>query len=557
MPTELQDQLSKMRRESEERDAQRRAKTYGLSYLDPKSITVDLNALALVSKTDAEEGRCAVIEQNGTNLAIIAEDPKYSKTQQIIKGFEEQKNKVVVYVVSNSSINYALGYYSYTQKKREKISGAVKMQHDKKEDKQTTLQALSSMAKVKKAIVGKNDPGKVSELLQVILLGAIANRASDVHIEPEEKSIKLRYRIDGVLNDVFDKFSPQVYRPVLSRIKLLSNLKLNVKDKPQDGRFTIDFPQKDIEVRVAIAPSEFGEVVVMRLLDPEAINLQLQDMGFREDDMSTIDEELKRPHGMILNTGPTGSGKTTTLYGFLNAKHNSGIKTITIEDPIEYHLEGIEQTQVDPDAGYTFASGLRSLMRQDPDVILVGEIRDQETAAIAVQAALTGHLLFSTIHANEAAAGIPRLLDLGVKSLSLAPALNLLIAQRLVRRLCEKCRVKKDIDPKMKEQITKYVSALPKKINAENYIKNMVLYESKGCEVCSNTGYKGRVAAFELLPVTPAIQELITKESGQIEIQKTIDESGFVSMQQDGVLKVISGVTTFEEIEKATGKIVW
>jgi type II secretory ATPase GspE/PulE/Tfp pilus assembly ATPase PilB-like protein len=362
-----------------------------------------------------------------------------------------------------------------------------------------------------------------------------------------------------VLNDVFSEFEARTYRLILSRIKLLSNLKLNVKDEPQDGRFTINLTDKAIEVRVAIAPSEFGEVVVMRLLDPDAINLHISDLGFRKDDLDIIEEELGKPHGMILNTGPTGSGKTTTLYTFLRHKNNSSIKIITIEDPIEYHLDGIEQTQVNQEAGYTFASGLRSLMRQDPDVILVGEIRDNETAGIAVQAALTGHLMFSTVHANDAAAGVPRLLDLGVKKESLAPALNMLIAQRLVRKVCALCGVVQDVPAEMREKATTIINGLPERVNKEQYLSAMKIATVKegGCEKCSGTGYKGRVGLFELLKITPQLQDLIIKGAGQLEIQKAMTDSGFVTMQQDGVLKVVAGVTTIEEVERATGKIVW
>jgi type II secretory ATPase GspE/PulE/Tfp pilus assembly ATPase PilB-like protein len=338
---------------------------------------------------------------------------------------------------------------------------------------------------------------------------------------------------------------------------LLSNLKLNVRDEPQDGRFTINLANKDVEVRVAIAPSEFGEVVVMRLLDPDAINLTLQDLGLRDDDLEIAKEQLDRPHGMVLNTGPTGSGKTTTLYAFLRHKNTPDMKIITIEDPIEYHLEGIEQTQVDEEAGYTFGSGLRSLMRQDPDVILVGEIRDKETAEIAVQAALTGHLVLSTVHANEAAAAIPRLLDLGVKPASLAPALNLLIAQRLVRRLCKFCKAEEEISLDLKQKIENYIKAMPSRVDKNKYLSGIKIYKPVGCEKCNMTGYKGRIGIYELLVVNPKIQELIVNGAGQLAIIQEVKKTDFVSMQQDGVLKIISGITTFSEVEGVAGKIEW
>lgn len=559
MEKDLQDQLSKMRREAEERDAKRRAELGGHSYLSPQELAVDVDALALIPEHQARAGHCAVVEKKEHTIAVVAQDPGFSGTKEVLTLLEHNGYSTTLYVVSDSSLEYVMTFYKFVSHTKASVSGAVHVGSDTGEGKKVVAEMLNSLVKVKEALVRRNDPGKVSELLEVLLVGAIANRASDIHLEPGEGKVKVRYRIDGVLNDIFSEFEARTYRLILSRIKLLSNLKLNVKDEPQDGRFTIDLADKDIEVRVAIAPSEFGEVVVMRLLDPDAINLQLQDLGFRSDDLEIIKKELTEPHGMILNTGPTGSGKTTTLYGFLHYKHNSGIKIITIEDPIEYHLEGIEQTQVDKEAGYSFASGLRSLMRQDPDVILVGEIRDQETAEIAVQAALTGHLMFSTVHANEAAAGIPRLLDLGVKPVSLAPALNMLIAQRLVRRVCSTCGTVQALPEDMKARVTTYVQTLPDRVNKEQYLADMklALVKDGGCETCAGTGYKGRVALFELLRVSPAIQELIVKGAGQLEIQKVMADSDFVSMQQDGVLKVISGMTTFEEVERVTGGIGW
>jgi len=556
MPLDLQDQLSKMKRDAQERDAERQAQLHSVGYLSPQKISINLEALALIPQSTAQEAHAAIIEARDKHVALIVYDPKYSKTVELIKTLEQSGYTIKLYVVSLPSLQYAFDYYKFVPKKREVISGAVSVK-ESSEGQNIKEESISTLSKVQDVIKKFNNAGKVTELVETVLLGALANRASDIHFEPRDKTTKLRYRIDGVLNDIFGEFSPAVYKTILSRIKLLSNLKLNVRDEPQDGRFTIQLQGKNVEVRVALAPSEFGEVIVMRLLDPDAIALSLADLGLRQDDLKIIEEQLARPNGMAINTGPTGSGKTTTLYAFLKHKLNPGIKIITIEDPIEYHLDGIEQTQVNAEAGYTFASGLRSLMRQDPDVILVGEVRDKETAEIAVQAALTGHLVFSTVHANSASAGIPRLLDLGVKSISLAPALNLLIAQRLVRRLCTSCRVAKEIDSQTKAKLEAYVQALPSRVKKEPYLEKIEMYEPKGCEVCNNTGYKGRVGVYELLVITPAMQELITKQAGQIEIEKSAMQTDFVSMQQDGVLKVIRGVTTFEEVEEVTGKIEW
>ena len=367
-------------------------------------------------------------------------------------------------------------------------------------------------------------------------------------------SVKLRYRIDGDLHDVLSDLKSALYGQIISRIKLLSSLKLNIRDEAQDGRFTIGLGKKDIEMRVAVAPSEFGEVIVMRVLDPDAINLSMNDLGFRNDDLAIVEKELNRPNGMILNTGPTGSGKTTTLYAFLKHKSSPEIKIITIEDPIEYHVSGIEQTQVDVEANYTFVNGLKSLMRQDPDVILIGEVRDKETAEIAIQAALTGHLVFSTIHANEAAGAIPRLVDLGVKPNSIGPALNLIIAQRLVKRLCEKCKTPSDRNKAVGEMIEKLLKSLPERVDVSVY-DDAELFKPKGCDSCGGTGFRGRIGIYELLRITKEIEDLMIKGSGEIEIGEFAAKQGIVTMQQDGLLKVLSGITTVEEVEKVTGPV--
>lgn len=552
----LQDQLSKMRREAEERDTKRRADFYHLSYLEPSKISVNLEALGILPESQSKDAGIALIAAKEKKVAVAIIDPDYSKTKETLEDLKKRGYQVNVFVVSNSSFQYVLTFYKFVAKQQEKISGQVHVDESKNHET-IRKEILDTIPKAAEAIKAINDAGKIPELFETVLSGALANRASDIHFEPSQETVKLRYRIDGNLNNVFGNFNHSIYRSMLSRIKLLSNLKLNVRDEPQDGRFTINLPGKDVEVRVAIAPSEFGEVVVMRLLDPDAINLSLQDLGLRDDDLKIAQEQLDRPYGMVLNTGPTGSGKTTTLYAFLRHKNTPDLKIITIEDPIEYHLEGIEQTQIDNEAGYTFADGLRSLMRQDPDVILVGEIRDNETAEIAVQAALTGHLVLSTVHANEAAAAVPRLLDLGVKSVSLAPALNLLIAQRLVRRLCEFCKAEDNISPELREKLGKYINAISSRVDKKKYLSDIKIYKPVGCDKCNNTGYKGRVGIYELLVVNPQMQELIIKGSGQLAIQEEVKKTDFVNMQHDGVVKIVSGITTFEEVEGTTGKIAW
>lgn len=544
--------LTKAKREAEERDAKRTAQKLNLPYLNLAMLPIETEALELLSEEIGRKAEMAIIEKKSDQLVAVVLNSNNPETNNRIKELENKGFKLKIFIVSLTSLKRAWDFYKYLVKKGEPLTGRINIDKDRIEDLKNRL---TSLEKIRQEILNfdfRKYP--TAQILEIVLAGAMANRASDIHFESTKDQIKLRYRIDGDLNDVMDDLSKDIYSHLVSRIKLLSNLKINVRDEAQDGRFTIGLGIKEIELRVALAPSEFGEVIVMRVLDPDAINLSLEDLGLRKDDLATVEEELKRPNGMILNTGPTGSGKTTTLYAFLKHKKSPEIKIITIEDPIEYHLEGIEQTQVDPEANYTFANGLRSLMRQDPDVILIGEIRDGETATIAIQAALTGHLVFSTVHANEAAGAIPRLLDLGVKITSIGPSLNLIIAQRLVKRLCEKCKTEVDIEESLKNKLETFIKSLPDQIDKNDY-KKIKIYKPGKCQHCNNSGYRGRIGIYELLKITQEIEELLNKGAGEIEINKFAAKQGMTSMQEDGILKVMSGFTTFEEVEKITGPI--
>ncbi|MBI4992400.1 MAG: type II/IV secretion system protein [Candidatus Harrisonbacteria bacterium] len=544
--------LDKGRKEAEERDAERRAKEAGIAYINLATQPVETDALELIPEEEARAAQVATIEKKADRVVLVVFDPTASLVKKITEDLEKRGLKLKTFVVSLSSLNRAWEFYRYVIAKAAPITGRINIDKERIEGLKERLTTLKKVREEINAFDFRKYP--TAQILEIVLAGALASRASDIHFESAEKSAKLRYRIDGDLHDVMDDLLKPIYGHLVSRIKLLSNLKLNVRDEAQDGRFTIGFGNKEIELRIAIAPSEFGEVIVMRVLDPDAINLSMQDLGLRKDDLEIVEGELKKPNGLILNTGPTGSGKTTTLYAFLKDKSSPEVKIITIEDPIEYHVIGIEQTQVNPEANYTFANGLRSLMRQDPDVILIGEIRDKETAEIAIQAALTGHLVFSTVHANQAAGALPRLVDLGVKPTSIGPALNLIIAQRLVKRLCGNCKVKSKLDSEIKNKFEKYIKSLPERVDRNDY-KEIDVYEPKGCEKCRSAGYKGRVGIYELLMVTKEIEQLMSKGGGELEIVEYAMKQGMVTMQQDGVLKVIGGLTTLDEVEKVTGPI--
>lgn len=405
-----------------------------------------------------------------------------------------------------------------------------------------------------------------TELTEAILIGAIYIDASDVHIEPQKKDVKIRARIDGMLWD-FKNFDYKIYKTLLSRIKLLSGIKLNISDQPQDGRFSISVPESpegaasqpcganEIEIRVSVLPTEYGESLVLRILNPKSL-IDLEALGPREDLLEIFKGEIKRPNGMIIVTGPTGAGKTTTLYAFLKEIQKPEIKIITIEDPIEYHLKGISQTQVAPEKGYDFASGLASIIRQDPNVILVGEIRDLETCNIALQAALTGHLVFATLHTNDAAGTIARLVNLGSDLFNIGPALNMVVAQRLVRKVCPKCVRLESVSSRVLDKIKKSLKGLPKEIEISNagtidkLGSDFKIPKAVGCQYCSQIGYLSRIGIFEVFVIDDEIENFILTNPSVVDFKNLLIKKGMVTLYQDGLLKVLNGITTIEEVER-------
>ncbi len=548
----LEEQLARERRRAEEEDAKRRAQKFGLTYLDLISTRVptEIKAMALVPEERAKSALLCPLQIAKGSLTVAVFDPERLEAKAILDELKKNFDLRIV-VASISGLKHAWSYYQYILPQKE-ISGRVEI--DQGELKKIGDQ-VKSLDGLHQTIASFGSP-YVSQILETILGGAMALGASDIHLEPAEKAGLLRLRIDGLLHSVFDAFAPQMYRSIVTRVKLLSKLKLNVKDEAQDGRFTIALEDRSIEIRTSIIPSEYGETAVLRLLDPKSLKVNLEELGWRDDDLAIAEGELKKPNGLILNTGPTGSGKTTTLYAFLRHVQNPEFKIITIEDPIEYHLPGISQTQVDAEAGYTFADGLRSILRQDPNIILVGEIRDQETAEIALNASLTGHLVFSTLHTNDAVGAIPRLLDLKVQTNVLGPALSLVIAQRLVRVLCPKCKIEDEKAAGLGEAARTFVAGLPARVRKENYASPKI-YKAVGCDACGHLGYKGRTSIFELLQVTDRVEAAIYKNPTEIELKGLAKEQGMVTMQEDGLLKTLQGITSLEEVERLTGPLEW
>ncbi len=410
-------------------------------------------------------------------------------------------------------------------------------------------------AKIQKTLADPDNT--LTQIIEIILAGGIVFDSSDIHIEGQENDAKLRVRLDGVLQDVIT-FDKKTYEALVSRVKLLSEMKLNVSNRPQDGRFSIAAGENSVEIRASILPTEYGDSVVMRILNPKSL-IGLEEAGLRKDLYDMFLEQIKRPNGMIIVTGPTGSGKTTTLYAFLKKLQSPEIKIVTIEDPIEYHLEGISQTQVDPDKGYDFISGLRAIVRQDPDVILVGEIRDLETVDIALQAAITGHLVFSTLHTNDAVGAIPRLISLGAKPFNIGPAINMAVAQRLVRRVCEKCAVK---EPPSKEELAEIKEGLAaaaldlakKGVVLPEINDAMEIARAKGCPHCANTGYRGRVGIYEAFKVDDELQAYVLGAPTIPGIKEIVKRKGMLTLYQDGLIKVAQGITTLEELQRVAEK---
>lgn len=558
----LKEQLAKIWQQSQERLTQQKAAAQKVPYLDLTTAPIQLDAFSLLSKQRAEQLQALVIERKGPRVALVAANPKSPEIAALVAELEKKDLRVAVFEASREGIAYGISLYAKIPKEVSGINTRVDVSPEKVAELEKELTSLEKVrAFLSELLTGDVQTG---EILNVVLAGGLTNRASDIHFETMDGgAARLRYRIDGVLQTVLEPIPKEVYSLVLLRIKLLANLRLNISTIAQDGAFALKLGNLEIELRVAIAPSEFGEAIVMRILDPRSIQITLDQLGLRPDDLSIIQEALHAPNGMILNTGPTGSGKTTTLYAFLRTLATPDVKIITIEDPIEYHLTGIEQTQTNEKSGYTFANGLRSMMRQDPDIILVGEIRDKDTADTALQAALTGHLVFSTLHTNSSAGVIPRLLDLGAQAVSIGPALNLVIAQRLVRKLCEHCKVAVPLDETLKSRIASFIKSLPPRVDAKGAQEATVVFraggagDKPGCEACHFTGYKGRCGIYELLKIDNSFETLISKHAGEAEIEAFSKKQGIVLLQQDGVLKVLSGTTSFEEVESVTGPIEW
>ncbi len=533
--------LKKLRETSIEEVASQLAQTAGFPYIDLHIFPIGSEDVLLIPEAEARALGLALFHKKGLETRFALLDPHRQEALDFIaalcteKGWESE-----IYVVSRPSIERAFIQYQRRTFTDNLDLVRVSLRGQDLEQFDRDFKELLSLK--------ENQSLNTSRAMEVILAGARKLGASDIHFETEEHATRLRFRVDGVLQDIGD-LPNQVYHLALSRIKMLGKMRLNIRKEAQDGHFYIDSDDgKRIDIRVNSIPGKYGESINMRLLSSDDIIVSVDSLGLRGLASEQVMKEIHKPHGMILNTGPTGSGKTTTLYTLLSTLNDTGSKIITIEDPIEYSIKGIVQTEVAKDKSYTFATALRAIVRQDPDIVLVGEIRDDETADIAVNAALTGHLLFSTLHANSAAAAIPRLIELGVKPTLITSSMNIIIAQRLVRKLCLHCRTSYVPATETLDSITRLITIISPKAKVSLPKGVTELWQATGCPHCHMTGYKGRIGIFEVLTMTPEVTEVITNMGSEEDIFKIALENGMITMTQDGILKSLEGMTTLDEV---------
>lgn len=538
--------IEELHKEEEEKFSQYTANKNNLPYANLFIATISPEAILLVDEKTAIESELAVIQKTDNTVLVAVRDPQNPRTKIALNQIQA-KYHVKLVVVSLRSLHKAWEFYKISEKKE--VKGSLEISPDTISGFEKEIKTINDIHEKFKTV-----HEDVVHILELTIGASLGLGASDIHFEPQEKKVELRYRIDGILQNITD-LDKKIYKSILTRIKLISGLKINVSEVPQDGRFTIKLGGLEVEVRVSILPGAYGEDIVMRILHPKAISVPLEELGFQKFHYDIIAKEISRPNGIILVTGPTGSGKTTTLYAFLKKLNSPEVKIITIEDPVEYHVEGLAQTQVNPEKGLTFASELRSILRQDPDIILLGEMRDAETVEVAIHAALTGHLVFSTLHTNDAIGSIPRLIDMNTNPSILASAINMILAQRLVRKVCAKCGKKRTATESEITLLKDSLSNLPKEYNIPEINDVTEIPEPVGCPACNNTGYKGRIGIFEIFLLDDEIKNYITtaENVSLYDLKKLADKKGMIFMKQEGFIKVLRGLTTLEEVISTTG----
>lgn len=517
---------------SEKDIAQARAKIFGIPFIEISGMEgpgISPEVLNLIPEQVARRYKLIPFKLEGEVLSIAMADPL---DIQVIQFIEKKTNKKTSrFLAIESEIKQAISD-QYSQNLTSEVVSALKEVSSNAPIEQSALSEFDQAEVIKEA--------PVANIVTQLLEYAVKTKASDIHVEPEETQTRVRYRIDGILHEKII-LPKKVHEAVVSRIKIMAGLKIDERRLPQDGRFSFSDTGADIDLRVSSLPTIYGEKVVLRLLPKSQKPPTLLELGLRANSLKSLETQLIRTHGIILICGPTGSGKTTTLYSILSKLSNSKVNILTIEDPVEYHIEGANQVQINPTIGLTFASALRSFLRQDPNIILVGEVRDAETAELAIQAALTGHQVFSTLHTNSAAGALPRLLDMGMEPFLLASAVNAIQGQRILRKLCQHCRYSYTPPPEVAQNILAVLGRLAPQ-------KPIELYKGKGCNECGDLGYLGRTGIYEVLIVSDKIMHLTLERASAGEIEKQAVAEGMMTLKQDGYLKVLEGVTSLEEV---------
>ena len=509
--------------------------------------------LEIIPEATARKHRLFCFEKNDTLLRIAMVDPSDFDAMNMLRFLAEKESlSIEIYQTTEAVFGEVMKNYSGTDKALQNAILSLKKGAES---------GLDLEAEKRKSIQGEIfQDAPIAKLVEVIVKHALDGRASDIHIEPIEGNYRVRFRIDGILKSQL-VFPLEVGRAVVSRIKILSNLKIDEKRKPQDGRIHFESGGRAIDLRVSSLPVMEGEKIVMRVLDRANNVSDFDVLGLLGRNRTVLLNKIREPFGIVLITGPTGSGKSTTLYAFLQILNQEERNIVTLEDPVEYFIDGVNQSQIRPEIGYTFSAGLRSILRQDPNVIMVGEIRDNETAELAIHAALTGHLVLSTLHTNDAIGSVPRLVDMGVESFLLASSLQSVAAQRLVRKICEKCKTEMKITDLQRDRLAQMYQEIPlseKKVYNLKDNQEIKVFKGAGCDDCGRTGHKGRVGIYEVFEITDPVKAIITDhKANEHELRKESLSQGMISMKEDGILKVLLGLTTLAEVERATeGKLL-
>ncbi len=525
-----------------------KAEALGLQLRKVDVQEISLKALELIPEDSARYYKMVPLSRTANVLEVGMLNPDDSKAQEALKFLARQGNFTYqVSLITPASFETTMKQYRNLH--REVTKALEELEDEMRQGPAKSQKGQDGLTRIV-------EEAPITKMVAVILRNAVEGRASDIHIEPTRKDLRVRFRSMGQLHASL-ALPLRVHPAVMARIKILSNMKIDETRVPQDGRFSTQVESKTIDFRVSTFPTSLGEKVVIRVLDPDAGLQTFEDLGLEGENLVKFKAALRKPYGLVLVTGPTGSGKTTTLYTGLKLLNREEVNIVSLEDPVEYFIEGVNQSQVRPELGYDFAQGLRQILRQDPDIIMVGEVRDEETATLVIHAALTGHVVLSTLHTNNAIGVIPRLVDMGIEKYLLPAALNLMVAQRLVRRLCPACRqqigMKKELSDMLMEEIKKSSPAFQKRIAPKFQGGEIVSFKAVGCKKCGESGYAGRVALFEVLTMTENLETIILKEPSETAIDEEAKLQGMVTIFQDGILKALDGVTTIEEVLHVTG----